>query len=305
MKHKIIFLIGPTASGKTEIAVKLAKKINAEIISCDSMQVYKGMQILSDAPSEELRKKVCYHLIAHVKPTSEYNVVRFCREATGKIKEILNKGKIPLFVGGTGLYYKAILDGIFYGDTEDKNIRARLYEEAKKYGGEFLYKRLKEIDPQASLKIHHHDLRRIVRALEVYEKTGIPISVWQKKAKGIFYNYDVKIFGLLWPKELLFKRIDQRIESMFKRGLIGEVRNLLKINLSRTARQALGVKEISGYLEGKYSLEEAKKLLKLNTYRLVKKQLTWFKRDKRIIWIKLKDSYNYDKILKDIIKIIK
>jgi len=302
MKPKVIFLVGPTACGKSEIAIELASKINAEIISCDSMQVYKGMEILSAVVSFGLRRKVKHHLISYINPQSQYNVAKFRKQALKKIKEILKKGKIPLFVGGSGLYYKALLDGIFMEEKPDKRLRDRLYKEAERYGTHSLYERLKSIDPQSSLKIHPHDLKRIVRALEVYEKTGIPISEWQKKAKGIFDEYEVKIFGILRPKEVILKRIKKRTEKMFKKGLVKEVKRLLKLKLSRTAKEAIGIKEILGYLEGEYSLTQAKNLIIKNTLKLVKKQLTWFKKDKRIQWIYIDKDNNYKKIAQIILE---
>jgi len=302
MKPKVIFLVGPTACGKSEIAIELASKINSEIISCDSMQVYKGMEILSAVIPFALRRKVKHHLISYINPQSQYNVAKFRKQALKKIKEILKKGKIPLFVGGSGLYYKVLLDGIFMEEKPDKRLRDRLYKEAERYGTHSLYERLKSIDPQGSLKIHPHDLKRIVRALEVYEKTGIPISEWQKRAKGIFDEYEVKIFGILRPKEIILKRIKKRTEKMFKKGLIKEVKRLLKLKLSRTAKEAIGIKEISGYLEGKYSLTQAKNLIIKNTLKLVKKQLTWFKKDKRIQWINIDKDNNYKKIAQIILE---
>jgi len=290
MEPKVIFLVGPTACGKSELAVELASKINAEIISCDSMQVYKGMEILSAAPSYDLRKKIKHHLIGYVNPQSQYNVAKFRRKAIGKIKEILKRGKIPLFVGGSGLYYKVLLDGIFDEEEPNQKLRQRLYQEAKEYGTYFLYERLKKIDPKSTSKIHPNDLKRIVRALEVYEKTGIPISEWQKKAKGIFKDYEVKVFGIFRSKEMILKRVRQRTESMFRKGLLEEVKKLLKLKLSKTAKEAIGIKEIEGYLEGRYSLTETKKLIIKNTLRLVKKQFTWFKKDPRVYWINIDDE---------------
>jgi len=302
MKQRIIFLLGPTAVGKSEIAVKLALKINAEIISLDSMQVYKGMEILSAVAEVNLRKKVKHHLISYVSPKSEYNVAKFRESALKKIKEILKKGKIPLFVGGSGLYYKVLLDGIFTQDTQDNKLREKLYKEAKEYGSDFLYERLKKVDPLSSSKIHPHDLKRIVRALEVYEKTGIPISQWQKKRKGLLSDYEVKLIGLIRSKDSLIKRIQKRIENMFKKGLIEEVKKLLKIKLSKTASQAIGIKEISGYLENRYGLEEAKKLMIKNTLKLIKKQLTLFKKDKLIQWINIKDNQKDEEIVELILE---
>lgn len=304
MKPRIIFLVGPTASGKSELAIRLAQKINGEIVSCDSMQVYRGMEILTAVPDRILRKKIRHHLISYINPTQDYNVVKFRKDAIKKIKEIIKKRKTPILVGGSGLYYKILLDGIFQQDNIDKRIRERLYNKAEKFGIHFLYEYLKKIDPVSASRIHPHDLKRIVRAVEVYEKTGIPISEWQKKTKGLSSDYDVVVFGLLRPKPVIYKRIQSRIEKMFKKGLIEEVKRLLKFKLSKTAQQAVGIKEISGYLKGIYTLDEAKRLMVANTIKLVKKQLTWFKKDKRINWINIKEKSDYHKIIKYILKII-
>lgn len=294
-------MVGPTAVGKTEIAICLTEKIGAEIISCDSMQIYKGIDILSSKPKARLRRKIPHHLIDIISVRQEYNVSRYRRQAVKKIKEILKKGKIPLFVGGSGLYMKVLLDGIFQASTEDKKIREKLYTEAEVYGKDKLFVRLKKVDPEAASRIHPHDLRRIIRTLEVYKKTGIPISEWQKRSRGITNDYEVKVLGLNRNKKDLYRRIDKRLENMFKKGLVREVKKLLRMKLSRTARQALGIKEIGGYLKKEYSLKEAKELLRLNTYKYVKKQFTWFKKDKRINWIKVKEKDSSNKIVQRIL----
>ncbi|MCM8782930.1 MAG: tRNA (adenosine(37)-N6)-dimethylallyltransferase MiaA [Candidatus Omnitrophica bacterium] len=302
MKPKIIFLVGPTASGKSEVAIELASRIGAEIISCDSMQVYRGMQILTASPRTTLRKKLLHHLIGYVNPTKEYNVAIFRRDALKVIKKIIKKKRVPLFVGGSGLYYKVLLDGIFEAKIEDKKIRNKLYNKANRYGTDFLYGYLRKIDPPSAKKIHPHDLKRIARAIEVYEKTGIPISEWQKKTKGLSSDYNVIVFGLLRPKEIIYKRIKHRIEDMFKKGLIEEVKRLLRFKLSKTARQAIGIAEVAGYLEFQYDLNEVKRRMYINSVKLVKKQLTWFKRDHRIVWINIGNRSDYSKIAKEIIK---
>lgn len=301
MDKKIIFLVGPTAVGKTEIALQLAKNIKVEIIACDSMQVYKGMEIISSAPLAYIRKRFPHHLIAYVSVASEYNVSRYRKAAIRKIKEIIARGKIPLFVGGTGLYFKVLLDGIFPAPGEDKEIRQRLYCQASRCGQEKLYLKLKSVDPLAASRLHPHDLRRIIRALEVYEKTKITISEWQKRCHGLSSDFSTQIFGLIRGKNDLHRRIDQRLETMFKVGLLKEMSCLLRRNLGKTAKQVLGMKEISGYLNGEYDLQTAKELLKQNTYRYVKKQITWFKKDKRINWIRLSPRISAKKVAQDIL----
>jgi tRNA dimethylallyltransferase len=286
-KTRIIFLLGPTAAGKSNLALKIARKINAEIISCDSMQVYKGMDIISSKLPLSIRGKIPHHLIDIILPKKEYNASLYRSSALKAIKLILRKNKIPLFVGGTGLYATAVLDGVFKGPGEDKNIRQRLYRQAVQKGTKYLYQRLQEVDHQAAEKIHPHDLKRIIRALEVWMKTKKPISQWQRKQQGIAGDFDVDIYCLYRPRQELYRRINQRVEWMFKQGLVKEVANLLQKDLSKTSSCAIGIKEIKGYLDGEYSLEEAKDLIKRHTRQYAKRQLTWFRKDKRINWINL------------------
>ena len=296
MKPPVIFLVGPTASGKTEIALNLAKKLNAEIISCDSMQVYKRMDILTSKPSVHWLKKIKHHLLSIKSPKNEFNVSEYRNLALKKIKSIYRKGKIPLFVGGTGFYMGILLDGIFPEADRGEKIREKLYKEAEKFGGGKLYERLSKVDPKATLKIHPNDLRRVVRALEVFEKTGKPISHWQKQRQGILEDYDVRVFCIKRSRAALIKRINARVNSMCREGALGEVKNLLKQILSRTASLAIGIREIKGYLNGEYDLDEAKRQMQHNTRLYAKRQMTWFKKDKRIEWIKAAENDSPAKI---------
>jgi len=287
MKEKIIFIVGPTASGKTAAAAILAKKINAEIISCDSMQVYKGMDIITSKPSSAQRKKVPHHLLNVISPAVNYDVARYRRAAVKAAGDILKKGKLPLFVGGTGLYVSLLLDGIFKQKAPEPSARRRLYKLADRHGGLYLYNRLRKLDPEAASRIHSHDLKRMIRALEVYAATGQPISKLQQQRRGLSADHDVVIFCLDLERSLLYHRIDRRVDQMFKKGLGREVKRLLRTRLGRTASCAIGIKELKGYFQGQYGLEEAKRLIKLNTRRYAKRQLTWFRKDSRIKWIKV------------------
>ncbi len=287
MKPKIIFIVGPTAAGKSETAVSLAKKINAEIISCDSMQVYKGMDIITSRPPAALRKSIPHHLISVIPADKEYNVSRYYKDTSRKVKEILSRGKVPLVVGGTGLYMSILVDGLFKSSASGKVVRNRLYMQAGEEGSKYLYDRLKIIDPEASRKIHPNDTKRIVRALEVFESTGQPISKLQKQRKGLSQGYEIKIFGFNLAREKLYQRIEERVDKMFTKGLVSEVKRLLKSKLSRTANYAIGIKEIKGYFDGLYDLGEARQLIKKSTRQYAKRQLTWFRKDKRINWIEL------------------
>lgn len=290
MNKKIIFIVGPTGVGKSEIAAYLAKKLNAEIISCDSMQIYKGMGIITSQPPVVLRRKVSHHLISVVSPASEYDVSKYRQDALKKIQGILKRGRCPLFVGGTGLYMSILIDGIFASGKENKTIRKRLYRLARIYGNQYLYKRLRHIDPEAALRIHPHDTKRVIRALEVFESTGKPISLLQKQRRGLNQVYEVKVLGINMPAEKLYTRIDRRVEKMFAQGLVSQVRKLLKSRLGETASYAIGIRELKGYFDGKYDLEEAKRLIKRNTRLYAKRQLTWFRKDKRIDWIHISDK---------------
>lgn len=284
-KPPIIFIVGPTAVGKTEVAVRLAKRINAEIISCDSMQLYRHMDIISSKPSQAQRKGILHHLIDAVSPLKEYDVAMFRKAALKKIGDILKKKKNPLFVGGTGLYLSILIDGIFDIKIADEKIRKRLYREAERFGSAYLHARLKKADPQAAEKVHSRDTKRIVRALEVFQATGRPISELQKKRIGLSDKYDIKIFCLTMSRDRLYKRIDERVDKMFKNGLMGEAKRLFKLKLSRTASCAIGLRELKGHFDGQYDLEEAKRLMKRNTRRYAKRQLTWFRKDARIKWV--------------------
>jgi tRNA dimethylallyltransferase len=302
--QKIIFLVGPTAIGKSDIACELAKKINAEIISCDSMQIYKGLRLITSKPTLSLRKKVKHHLIDIIAPCKEYNVFQYRKAALKSVRDILSKGKVPLFVGGTGLYMSILIDGIFSQDTKNKTIRKRLYSQAQKYGNRYLYKRLQNIDPEAALKIHPNDTKRVIRALEVFESCGKPISYFQRQRDGLAKDYDVKIFCLNMEREALNKRIDERVEKMFCKGLVTEVQRLLKTRLGKTAAFAIGIKELKGYICGLYDLEEAKRLIKHNTRSYAKRQLTWFRKDKRVKWVEVADKEKPKKVADRILSFV-
>ena len=279
----VYFLVGPTASGKTVLSIKLAGQLNAEIISCDSMCVYKGMDILTSKPPMGCRKNIRHHLIDIIPPSREFSVAEYRRMALQKIKEILKRGKTPLFVGGSGLYIKAVIDGLFPSAKKDSGFRIKQEALLERYGKAYLYKKLKNIDPGRARKIHPNDLRRVIRALEIYHTEKKPPS--ELKADTEPLKYDFKILGLNPDRNQLYKNIDDRVEMMFKKGVVREVRGLSKKKLSMTSQKALGYNEVLGYLQGKYSLEEAKALLKKNTRHFAKKQLTWFRPDQRITWL--------------------
>ncbi len=282
--------MGSTAVGKSAVAVELAKKIKAEIISCDSMQIYKGMDIITSKPAGPLRRKIKHHLIGLVPPEKEYNVSKYRKEALKCIKEIIKKGKVPVFCGGTGLYVSILIDGIFKGRAGNSALRKKLERQLKKYGRKYLYKKLKLVDRKAAEEIHPNDTKRVIRALEVFAATGRPISGLQAERKGLSRDYDIKIFCLNMERSSLYKKIDERVEHMFTQGLLAEARRLQRRKLSATSRYAIGINELKGYFKGKYDLEEAKRLIKRNTRHYAKRQLTWFRKDKRIQWISIKKN---------------
>jgi tRNA dimethylallyltransferase len=283
-KPRIIFLVGPTASGKTELAVKLAKKFKLGIISCDSMQVYREARVITNKPSSLELKQAKHHLINIVSVKDNFDAALFLKLARESIDSIIKKGKIPLVVVGTPFYMIALLDGIFIGQSSDEKLRNKLYRQAKVKGHLFLYKRLKKVDPVSAGKIHPHDLRRIIRALEVYLVKKVPISKLQKKKQGIYNDYQVKIYGIRIPRGKLYERINLRTTQLFKKGFVKEAKRLLKTKLSKSASQILGLKEIALLIKGKIDIKEAERLIARNTRHYAKRQLTWFRRDKRIIW---------------------
>ena len=279
----VYFLIGPTASGKTALSLRLAKKLNAEIVSCDSMCVYRGMDTLTSKPTKSDRKKVKHHLVDIIPPTKEFNAAEYRKMALRAIEDILNRGKTPLFVGGSGLYVKAVVDGLFPSGKKDLRFRKRQEQLAKKYGNRYLHNKLKRIDPVSAKKIHPNNVRRVIRALEIHHTEKKRPSELKKNTEPL--SYDFKIFGLEIDREKLYGNIDKRVDEMFKQGLVQEVKRLSRKRLSITAKGALGYSEVMGYLKGRYSLEDAKELLKRNTRRFAKRQLTWFRADNRIQWI--------------------
>ncbi|MBI1884597.1 MAG: tRNA (adenosine(37)-N6)-dimethylallyltransferase MiaA [Chlamydiae bacterium] len=285
--HDVLYLVGPTAVGKSAVALKLASKIHAEIIVADSMQVYRGLDIGTAKPTFEERQKIPHHLLDVAEISEEFNVAHFVSLARLAIREIQDRSHIPLLVGGTGLYVKALIDGLFEGPSAHPQIRERLGEEARRSGKEALYDRLKKVDPLAASKMNSNQGRRIIRALEVYEITGSPISSFQTQWNQT--RSDVSILGLERERADLYSRIDTRIEMMFEKGLVEEVQSLVAKGLekNRLVMQAIGYKETLQFLKHELSLEEAKEKIKLNTRHFAKRQWTWFKKDARIRWFHL------------------
>lgn len=282
---KIIFIVGPTGVGKSAVALELAAVMDAEIISCDAMQVYREVNIANDKPSDADLHRVRHHMVGCVSVTEEYDVARYRREAVAVIEDILSRKKVPLVVGGSGMYVSILLDGIFEGAGENPFIRRQLQEDAKVQGVEKLYQRLKKVDPESASKINSRDERRIVRALEVYVSNRKPISQLQKDRCGLWGKYDVRVFALTRERQELYDRVNRRVDAMFASGLVEEMRRIKELQLSRTAAGMIGLTEVSGYLDGDRTLEETQELMKMNTRHYVKRQLTWFRKEKRLTWI--------------------
>lgn len=290
MKFPLICIVGPTASGKTDAAFHFSKLLPSEILSCDSMQIYKHMPVLTQAPSKEFCKKIKTHLVCQLEPSAEFSAAQFRESAQKLIPDILGKRKLPLIVGGTGLYLRALLDGLFESAGEssprDESLRQELIALEEDQPGE-LHRQLSEADPASAKKIHPNDVRRLVRALEVYRLTGSPMSVQKPNRKGVREIYDTRIFLVNRDRKDLYARINLRVDQMLSEGLIEEVQTLRKKKLSKTAEVALGYREIGSYLDGKISLEAAVETLKKNTRNYAKRQLSWFRHEKEVEMIEI------------------
>lgn len=287
MKPPLICIVGPTAVGKTEIAIQLAQQLDAEIVSLDSRQIYRKMDIGTAKPTPDQRRAIPHHLIDCVDVDQPFSVAEYQRLADVTIAEIGERGKQPIAVGGAGLYFRGIIDGLFDGPGADAEIRAKLQREADEHGNVALHERLRQCDPEAADRVHPNNLVRVIRALEVYELTGKPISALQQQWRMEESRYPFRAFGLDMPREVLYRRIEDRVDLMVTAGLIEEVKGLLDRGYPRNcvAMQSFGYKELIDYLDGVRTLDEAIALLKQNTRRFAKRQLTWFRNDPRIEWL--------------------
>jgi tRNA dimethylallyltransferase len=273
------FLSGPTASGKTAVGLELARLLGAEIVSLDSMAVYRGMDIGTAKPTPDQRAAVPHHLIDLVEPDEEYSLARYVEDARAVVDTMAARGKVPLFVGGTPLYLKALLRGIFSGPPADWALRKRWQAVAAQQGAESLHAELARVDPASALRLHPRDTRRVIRALEVFEKTGRTISELQQQFDRARPAEACRVFVLDWPREELGRRIDRRVEAMFAAGLMEEVRGLMAgpHPPGRTASQAVGYREMIEHLRGAYDLAAAIERVKLRTRQFAKRQMTWFR----------------------------
>ncbi len=287
MKEKVIVICGPTASGKTALSIELAKKINGEIVSADSMQIYKDMDIGTAKPTKEEMQGIKHYLLDFVSPEERYSVAQYKQDAKAAIKEIIAKGKIPIIVGGTGLYIDSLIYEIEYSDIKiDENYRKELEKMAEDKGLDELYKIAMQIDPIAMEKISPNDKKRIMRVLEIYKSTGKTKTQQEEESRKNPVEYDYKVFAINWNREILYERINKRVDIMIKQGLIEEVKNILKkYDKFPTAMQGLGYKEVVDYINGIYTKDEMIEKIKMETRRYAKRQLTWFRKNKQTIWL--------------------
>lgn len=285
---KLICVAGPTGSGKTAFGIKLAKELDGEIISADSMQIYKMMDIGTAKPDKEEMQGIPHHLIDIISPFSEFSVKEFTDMAKECIEDISKRGKTPIIVGGTGLFINSLIDNVSFSEGEnDENLRSELRELAYKYGNEYVHGMLKEFDYDSYLRLHPNNLKRIIRAIEIYKTTGITMTEQIKNSKNEPSPYDVSYFGLNADRAYIYDRIDKRVDIMLEKGLENEVRTLYEkgLTLKYKSMQAIGYKELVMYFEGRLSFEEAVFKIKQESRRYAKRQLTWFRRDERIKWI--------------------
>lgn len=285
MKRPLLILAGPTASGKTAVCLEIAKNLPVETISFDSMQVYKGLPIVTQAPSAAEKKKLRAHLVSCLPVSELFDAARFREASAALIPKILSRGRTPLLSGGTGLYLRALLSGLF--DTEspatDPILRRKLLDAQEKHGGAYLHRRLEKVDPASAKRIHPNDHRRLVRALEVYALSGEPISAHKPRRAGLRAQYDCPVYFLDRDRQDLYRRIERRVDAMLKQGLVREVRRVLKRKMGMTASGALGIKEVRTHLEGGCTLEEAAALLKQHTRNYAKRQLSWFRHEEGVV----------------------
>jgi len=286
-KPSLLVITGPTATGKTSAGIEAALQLNGEIVSADSMMVYRGMDIGTAKPTAAEMRGIPHHLIDVVDPDEDFSVACYQELAEKHIREISLRGKLPILVGGTGLYVRAVLDHYNFVVGADQALRRELQDAARARGVAWLHEQLAKVDPVSAARLHPNNVRRVIRALEVYYKTGQPLSSFQDRDLRTDSKYCALVFGLTCDRSEIYRRIEKRVDEMLAAGLVEEVRRLMSRGYGRdlTSMKGLGYKEIAAYLAGEISLDEAVKILKRNTRRFAKRQLTWFRRDNRIIWL--------------------
>lgn len=305
-KIPLIAVVGPTASGKTSLAVSLCKALNGEAVSCDSMQIYKGMDIATAKPTKEEMQGIVHHLMGFLEPDEGYSVAKYCEDAKLIIEDIRSRGKIPILVGGTGLYYSSLVDNIqFFPEETDFEYRDMPKLRAEKEGADILLEELKAVDPDAAASLDVGNLGRIIRALEIVHTTGKTKTEQNRLSRLKPSPFKLTAICLdARDRQLLYNRINKRVDLMLEAGLLEEAKEYFASNIGRTAAQAIGYKELQPYFHGKKSLEECIETLKMQTRRYAKRQLTWFRRDERIKFIYIDDYQNGEELLNAALEII-
>ena len=300
-KIPLIVVVGPTASGKTKLAVALAKRFDGEVVSADSMQIYREMAIGTARPTEGEMQGVPHHLVGCCAVTEVYNVARYAEAARDVIRDIHARGKRAVLCGGTGLYVQAVVDQVEYADEKrDDALRAALQQRAEQEGGGVLLRELADFDPETAARLHPNNVGRIIRAIEIYRQTGVTMSEQIRRSRLRPPPYRLCMLGVAFrDRERLYRRIDSRVDQMLADGLLGEAEQVLSLPGGKTAAQAIGYKELAPYLRGETSLPEAVARLKQETRRYAKRQLTWFRRDSRIFWLYGDDYPNWMEMFGD------
>ena len=283
----VLAVVGPTASGKTALAIELAERLGTEVISADSMQVYRGMEIGTAAPTANEQARAPHHFVGILEPDEQFTAGRFGDEARAIVERLNREGRVAVVVGGSGLYVRALIDGLFPGPGKDSVFRERLQLEADLKGVGALYTRLREVDPDYAAIIQPTDLRRIIRGLEVYERTGTPLSKLHREHRDESMSLDAVQVALNYPRQVLYDRIDARVDRMLEAGFVDEVKRLLEGGRAKRLFElrTLGYREFAAYLRGEQAFEEAREAMKRNTRRFAKRQLSWFRADPRIHWL--------------------
>ena len=299
----VIVIVGPTCSGKTKLSLLLAEKLNAEIISADSRQVYKYLSTGTAKPNEEVLRRIKHYFIDELNPDEEFNADQFANRAKEVIENILSFQKIPIVVGGSGLYIKALIDGITVSVSSDKSLRNELLKLRKEFGNDYLYEELKRIDPVSAEKMLPQNWKRVIRAIEVYRLSGKPI--WQHHTEeNVQKEFNFFQYGLRWNRKILYTNIENRIDEMIQNGLLNEVKHILNMGYSKelNSLNTVGYKELIDFIENKITFEQAIHLIKRNTRRYAKRQMTWFNADKRIKWFDIESQSELENIADKIIK---
>ena len=298
----LIVVAGPTASGKTGLAIDIANYTGGEIVSADSMQIYKYMDIGSAKPTKEERAAAVHHMIDFLEPDAEYSVADYTRDAHKVIADITVRGKIPIMCGGTGLYINSVVNDVTFGEMEtDYKLREELRKTAEEKGGEYLIEMLREFDPISAERLHPNNLKRVIRAIEFYKLTGVPISEHQEETKKQKSRYNPLMICIEWDREVLYDRINRRVDIMLENGLIDEVKRLRDMGYTRdlNSMQGIGYKEVMDYLDGKYTLDETVEIIKQSSRRYAKRQMTWFRRVEQIYYVKSDNAFEEAKKLID------